>query len=312
MSTKEDLNSSCILGGKSNDSSGSTSARGTTFGKRSYPSSSPKKISPWRTSPNSLSPKGLSSQRRHSWRRSSLKGSKRRHSLPPVHQDITGLSKAVSLELPETKRLSVLLQSCFQFSVQKLEESLEHISDFNTHVFQAKVLSVSKELQHFIEKLEHDGTLQKCTEAPIRVERDPKMEVSKAQINDCLTSFSKECQKWDQLLLSYQHRVQEMSRQLEGVRLNDTQMEGTTRLGTSQDNVIYSKPDYQGTLDEQSHMFGYMEIVMDELHKSVNLLHSFMDDVSEYLKNISLKLELRSFKQMENSPVRKFLKISKC
>nr|XP_033772155.1 kinetochore-associated protein DSN1 homolog [Geotrypetes seraphini] len=321
MSAKEDLNASCILGenvnvgpspGKAIDNGlSSTSIKGTPFRKRSHPSSSPNK-SPWRSSPRELSPKGHNYQKRQrSWCRSSLKGSKRRQSLPPIHHDTTGLSKAISLDLPEKERLSVLLHSCFQFSVQKLEESLQHLGGFNTQAFQAKVLSVSRELHHFIEKLACNGTLEKCTEAPTRVETDPKMEASKAQINDYLASFSKECQKWDQLLLSYQNRVQEMSRQLESIRLNDTQMEYTVRLGTSQDNVINSKPNYQDILNEQSHMFSYMELVMDELYESVNLFHSFMDDVSEYLRNISLKLELKSFKQMENSPVRKFLGISK-
>ncbi|XP_029440849.1 kinetochore-associated protein DSN1 homolog [Rhinatrema bivittatum] len=195
-------------------------------------------------------------------------------------------------------------------SVQKLEDSLRHVDGFDTQAFQVKV-SVSKELQHFIEKLGHDGTLQKCTEMPTSFNTPPEMEASKAQMNDYIASFSEECRRWDRLLLNYQNRVQELSRQLEEVRLNDIQMECTTSLGTSQDKVIYSKPDYKGILTEQSHVFDCMELVMDELQESVNLLHSFMDEVSQCLRNITLKLERRSFKQMENSPVRKLLKIPK-
>ncbi|XP_029440835.1 kinetochore-associated protein DSN1 homolog [Rhinatrema bivittatum] len=97
-------------------------------------------------------------------------------------------------------------------SVQKLEDSLRHVDGFDTQAFQVKVSSVSKELQHFIEKLGHDGTLQKCTEMPTSFNTPPEMEASKAQMNDYIASFSEECRRWDRLLLNYQNRVQELSR----------------------------------------------------------------------------------------------------
>ncbi|KAM6996625.1 kinetochore-associated protein DSN1 homolog, partial [Passerculus sandwichensis] len=64
-----------------------------------------------RASPAAASPQ----RRRRSWRRSSLKGRRsRRRSLPPVHREVSELSKSISLELPEVQRLSLLLLSSFQ------------------------------------------------------------------------------------------------------------------------------------------------------------------------------------------------------
>uniref|UniRef100_A0A8C0JAP2 DSN1 component of MIS12 kinetochore complex n=1 Tax=Chelonoidis abingdonii TaxID=106734 RepID=A0A8C0JAP2_CHEAB len=112
--------------------------------KRSCPSPSPKKaawsptpkrISPWRGSPRkgltsssfNLSPRALAISpqiTRRSWSRSSLKGTNRRKSLPPFHQDVTELSKSISLDLPETDRLSRLLLSSFQVRFKVPERTI--------------------------------------------------------------------------------------------------------------------------------------------------------------------------------------------
>ncbi|XP_058143030.2 kinetochore-associated protein DSN1 homolog isoform X3 [Dasypus novemcinctus] len=104
--------------------------------------------------------------RRQSWRRASMKETNRRKSLPPFHQGITELSRSISVNLAESKRLGSLLLSSFQFSVQKLEPFLKDTKDFSLESFRAKVSSLSEELKHFTDRLESDGTLQKCFESP--------------------------------------------------------------------------------------------------------------------------------------------------
>ncbi|XP_014749635.1 PREDICTED: kinetochore-associated protein DSN1 homolog [Sturnus vulgaris] len=103
--------------------------------KRSPSSSSRKKRAPSSPGPPnsfSLSPIVATPQRkRRSWRRSSLKGRRsRRKSLPPVHHDITELSKSISLELPEIQRLSLLLLSSFQVNSPKILEFTQNSGIF--------------------------------------------------------------------------------------------------------------------------------------------------------------------------------------
>ncbi|XP_069460117.1 kinetochore-associated protein DSN1 homolog [Ambystoma mexicanum] len=295
--------------------------------KRSYASSaskvrdcsgpSPKRISPLKPSPkkrcspspvpHSFSP----NRRRRSWRRSSMKGNNARKSLPPMRCDRSALSKSISLDLPETERLSRLLQSCFQLSVQKLEDSLKLTDGFNLQAFKAKALSITRELNHFTERLERDGTLHRCTKEPNSNPPDPALEDAKAQIRDYIERFTKECHSWDNLLLSYQKTEMERSRLLEEIRSKKVQETLPTPHRTSQDKVLKSKPDYQKILRDQSEVFDYMELVIGELQQAVTVLHSFMDENSKYLKSISAQLELRSFQQIEDSPMRRFLKVSR-
>lgn len=87
--------------------------------------------------------------RRQSWRRASMKGTNRRKSLPPFHQGITELSRSISVNLTESKRLGTLLLSSFQFSVQKLEPFLRATEGFDVESFRAKASSLSEELKLF-------------------------------------------------------------------------------------------------------------------------------------------------------------------
>ncbi|MEE6505950.1 hypothetical protein FKM82_007411 [Ascaphus truei] len=219
------------------------------------------------------------------------------------------LSEAINLELPESDRLLHLLQSCFQFSAQKLEDSLKHTDGFNSQSFREKVPLVTKELQRFTERLSRDGTLQKCTKEPTSFPSNPAMEASKAQMREYIAKFSNECQSWDQLLLDYKGKAEEMSRQMEQTELTEAPAASVSHLGTSQDAVLHSKPDYNRILNEQGAVFDCMEIVLDELQESIQLLNSFLENTTQSLQKMSTRLQVRSFKQLEDSPVRKFLRI---
>ncbi|NXC40469.1 DSN1 protein, partial [Penelope pileata] len=240
-------------------------------------------------SPSSTkSPRVPSSQtKRRSWRRSSLKGTKRRKSLPPFHQDVTELSKAISLELPETDRLSLLLLSSFQFSAQKLEHILKQTEGFSPEAFKANVNSVSEDLKRFIEKLKLDGTLQSCVEQAEGVSSDSVSDESVAQAKEYITRFSAECQAWDELLQRYQKEAEEMSRQLEECKGKQGQAEPLNYMETSQAQVLSSKPDYQKILDEQGEVLNSMELVLDELQQAVKLLRAFSEDSTRFLRALS-------------------------
>ncbi|XP_027766601.1 kinetochore-associated protein DSN1 homolog, partial [Empidonax traillii] len=169
-------------------------------------------------SPNSfgLSPLVATPQgKRRSWRRSSLKGGKRRKSLPPVHGDVAELSKSISLDLPETERLSTLILSCFQFTAQKLEQALKRRKGFNPQAFAAKVQSVSAELERLVQRLSRDGTLRDCVEDPKGDSLDEALSESVAQVKRHMARFSAERQAWDQLLQQHLDSAQEATRLLE-------------------------------------------------------------------------------------------------
>ncbi|NXG94524.1 DSN1 protein, partial [Stercorarius parasiticus] len=254
--------------------------------------------------------------KRRSWCRSSLKGTKRRKSLPPVHQDVTELSKSISLDLPEIDRLSTLLLSSFQFSAQKFEHILKQTDGFSPEAFKANVDSVSEDLKRYMQKLKRDGTLKSCVEDPKGCFSNTpcaavELSRGKTRVQPCslfsLRRFTAECQSWDQLLLRYQESAEEMSRQLEGCRRDGGRAEPLSHLHTSQAHVLRSKPDYQQILDAQGEVLSCMELVLDELQQAVKLLQAFSEDSRQYLRHLSEQLATRTFRQLENSPVRKLI-----
>uniref|UniRef100_A0A8D0FHE0 DSN1 component of MIS12 kinetochore complex n=1 Tax=Strix occidentalis caurina TaxID=311401 RepID=A0A8D0FHE0_STROC len=252
-----------------------------------------------------LSPTLLSStpqDKRRSWCRSSLKGTKQRKSLPPFHQDVTELSKSISLDLPETDRLSVLLLSSFQFSAQKLEHVLKQTEGFSPEAFKA-----NEDLKRYLQKLKRDGTLKSCVEDPNGALLDAALEESVAQVKEYSARFAAECQAWDRLLLHHQESAEEMARRLEEGRRTQGQAEPLSNLQTSQAHVLGTKPNYQQILDEQGQVLRCLELVLDELQQAVKLLQTFSEDSRQYLRRLSEQLAARSFQRLENSPVRKLL-----
>ncbi|NXN19200.1 DSN1 protein, partial [Indicator maculatus] len=249
--------------------------------------------------------------KRRSWRRSSLKGSQRRKSLPPVHQEVTELSKSINKDLPETERLSMLLLASFQFSAQKLEHSLQQSNSFSPEPFRAKVHSLAEDLTTYLQKLTQDGTLKACVEDP---DGKPLAITSQRVLfwvafhQPCvLHRFTTECQAWDQLLQRYQEGAEDISRQLEQCKRKEGRTEPQDYLQTSQAEVLSSKPNYQQILDEQGEVLSFMQLVLEELQQAVKLLQAFSHDSHQFLRGLSEQLAARSFRQLESSPVRKLL-----
>ncbi|XP_039720204.1 kinetochore-associated protein DSN1 homolog isoform X2 [Pteropus medius] len=248
--------------------------------------------------------------RRQSWRRASMKEMNRRKSLPPFHQGITELSRSISVSLAESKRLGSLLLSSFQFSVQKLEPFLRGTEGFSLESFRAKASSLSEELKHFADSLESNGTLQKCFEDSKEKASDLSLETSVAEMKEYITKFSLERQTWDQLLLHYQKEADEIvSRGATAAEITEVEVEPTTCFGSSQIEVLNTKPDYREILQNQSKIFDCMELVMDELQGSVKQLHTFMDEGTQCLQKVSVQLGKRSMQQLDPSPARKLLKL---
>ncbi|XP_064899953.1 kinetochore-associated protein DSN1 homolog isoform X1 [Columba livia] len=280
-------------------------------------SPSPGRLSPWRSSKEhtmnsfNLSPKPVVSAapraKRRSWRRSSLKGTKRRKSLPPVHRDVSELSKSISLDLPEPDRLSLLLLSSFQFSAQKFKDTLKETDGFSPELFKANAQSVSEELKRYVQKLHRDGTLTSCVDDPKRALLDPALDESVAQIKEQIARFAAESQSWDELLLRYRENAEESSRRLEEHRQNGGAAERPSPLQPSQAHVLGTKPNYQQILDEQGEVLSFMELVLDELQQAVQLLRGFSEDSQRYLRSLSEQLAARTFRKLESSPVRKLI-----
>ncbi|NWH25631.1 DSN1 protein, partial [Grus americana] len=231
--------------------------------------------------------------KRRSWCRSSLKGTKRRKSLPPVHQDVTELSKSISLDLPEIDRLSLLLLSSFQFSARKLEHVLKETDGFSPEAFRANVQSVSEDLKRYVQKLKRDGTLKSCVEDPKGTSLDSALDESVAQVKEYIARFAAEGQAWDQLVLRYQERAEETSRRLEECRRSRGRAEPLSSLQTSQAGVLGTKPDYQKILEEQGEVLRCMELVLDELQQAAKVLQAFGEDSRQYLRRLSEQLGKR-------------------
>ncbi|CAO2578008.1 Kinetochore-associated protein DSN1 homolog [Lemmus lemmus] len=249
--------------------------------------------------------------RRQSWRRASVKEINRRMSLAPFHPGITELSRSISLKLAESKRLGALLLSSFQFSVEKLEPFLKSTKDFSLECFREKASSLSEELKRFTDRLESDGTLQKCFVEDSE-EKTPEfsLETSVAEVKEYMAKFSVERQTWDQLLQQYQKEIPPVVfRGSTETTITEVKVDPTTFLGSSQKEVLNTKPDYQEILRNQNQVFACMELVMDELQGSVKQLQAFMDESIEYLQKVSVQLKKRSMEQLDSSPARKLLKL---
>ncbi|NXP79820.1 DSN1 protein, partial [Ramphastos sulfuratus] len=284
--------------------------------------------------------------RRSSWRRCSIKGGSRRKSLPPVHREVTELSKSITKDLPEAERLSELLLASFQFSAQKLEHSLQQSEGFSPEAFRAKVHCLAEDLKSYLQKLTQDGTLKGCVEDPeggtqpqAGLWHHPQgLPSGVGFLQPCfLHRFTSECQAWDQLLQHYQEGAEDISRQLEECRRREGQAEPQQYLQTSQAEVLSTKPNYQQILDQQGEVLSFMQLVLEELQQAVKLLQAFSHDSHHFLRGLSEQLgklgaglqppwgpvpgvhrgltgarfalaAARSFQQLESSPVRKLLR----
>ncbi|XP_065520797.1 kinetochore-associated protein DSN1 homolog [Lathamus discolor] len=237
------------------------------------------------------------------WSRSSLKP-KGRKSLPPVHEDVTELSKSISLDLPEEDRLSELLFSSFQFAAQKLERSLKHKDGFNPEAFRSNAQSVGEDLKCLLQQLKQDGTLQRCVQEPEGVSQDLAMEESVAEMKEHMARLTAESHAWDELLLRHQERAEEAARRLEEHRNDSVPVD---YLHTSQAEVLRNKPNYQQILAEQREVLTSMELVFDELQQTGRLLETFTEEGEQYLQRLSKQLASRTFGHLEQSPVRKLI-----
>ncbi|XP_044287506.1 kinetochore-associated protein DSN1 homolog isoform X3 [Varanus komodoensis] len=222
--------------------------------------------------------------RRSLYRYSQKLDSNRRKSLPPLQMDISELSKAISLDLPEADRMTALLLSSFRYCAQKLEHSLRQTEGFNPETFEQNVNLLLEELKLYTEKLRLDGSLQKCFEDPKGCLSDPALNASMAAFKEI------------------------MARQLDLCRLKQMPEEPVSYPGSSQANVLQTKPDYKKILDRQGEVFFFMECVLDEFHQMEKVCQSYMEEVTQYLQKQSAQLASRTFQRLEKSPARKLLR----
>ncbi|XP_023570727.1 kinetochore-associated protein DSN1 homolog [Octodon degus] len=205
-------------------------------------------------------------------------------------ENIEELSRSISVDLGESKRLGALLLSSFQFSVQKLEPFLKDTMGFSLESFRAKASFLSEELEHFVDSLEKDGTLQKCFEDSKEKPLDLNLEASVAEMKEYIMKFSLEQQTWDQLLLCYQKQAL---------------LEEPSSAQTELDHYIL----LVGVLEVSLLEHGASGRKTDELQGSVKQLYAFMDESTQCLQKVSVQLEKRSMQQLDTSPARKLLRL---
>lgn len=264
-----------------------------------------------RSSPSNLSFQDSSPSpraRRQSLRRSV--GKKRRRTLPPIYHNATSLSDAISLSLPENDRLMELIHACFQYSVHKLENPLSHTDGFDSSSFSATVSAVKEKILRFTERLSRDGTLKRCTEGSKSLSNNEDVETLQEKVRSDIAVMTSECQQWEEHLEDYKKKAEEISRQLVENEIIKGPLGSDAHMPSSQKEILQSKPDYNAILCQQGAVFDSMEIVLDEVQQSVQLLDSFSSETSSHLQQLSTQLKTKSFKPMEDSPVRMFLKVS--
>ncbi|XP_075715065.1 kinetochore-associated protein DSN1 homolog isoform X2 [Rhinoderma darwinii] len=265
-----------------------------------------------KNSPNNLSFKESSPsprQRRQSLRRSV--GKKHRRTLPPIYHNATALSEAISLELPENDRLSELLQSCFEYSVRNLENSLSHSDGFSTEAFNLSATTVKEKFKRFIKRLSRDGTFNTCTEKSISFMPIEELETAQAEITETISKFATESRRWEELLENYKEKADVLTRQLEESKVNNNPPASVLDIPSSQDQVLQSKPDYSALLHQQGAVIDCMDIVLDNIQQSINLLNSSLNETTSHIQQLSTQLRSQTFQPMEDSPVRTFLKFYK-
>ncbi|XP_063787567.1 kinetochore-associated protein DSN1 homolog isoform X2 [Pseudophryne corroboree] len=245
--------------------------------------------------------------RRKSLRRSA--GKKHRRTLPPIYRSPTVLSEAISLTLPESERLSELLQSCFQYSLHNVGSSLSHTDGFNAESFNASVLSAKEKLKRILERFSHNGTFKRCTENSSSLTSSEESEAAQALIREGISKYTAEGKRWEELLEDSDKKADALSSLLDEMKEKDASEASVPDLPTSQDYVLQSKPDYKAMLTQQGAVFSSMEIVVDELQQSIQFIDSSLDENSSHLQQLSAKLKSRSFTPMDESPVRTFLRI---
>ncbi|OWK03277.1 DSN1 [Cervus elaphus hippelaphus] len=162
--------------------------------------------------------------------------------------EMVELCRSISVDLTESKRLSSLLLSSFQFSVQKLEPFLRGTEGFSLESFRAKGSSFSP----------YSVILQSS-----RKVSDLALETSVAEMKEYITKFSLERQSWDQLLLRYQEEAEEiLSRGSAETKNTEVEVGPRMYVGSSQSEVLNTKPDYQKILQNQTKLFDCMELVV--------------------------------------------------
>ncbi|GCB60029.1 hypothetical protein scyTo_0012661 [Scyliorhinus torazame] len=258
-------------------------------------------------SPNKQAKKSLLSQ---SWRRSSLKGGKGRKSLPPIHQDSTEICEGIRMDLPEDERLALLLQACLEYTLQKLQRTLETREDFSLEAFQTHVSGISNDVKRVVETMKIDGTLKKCTEKPDDVLPAPETEIMMKQLKDDIARLNAECKAWDRLLDVYQQNINAAS-DLGKVAVAGETLEPVMMMENSQIDVIKTKPDYRCYFDEDVTILQNMECIMDQLQLTMNLITRDRQEWDSSLQSISEELASRTFKGLEECPLQKFLTVMK-
>uniref|UniRef100_A0A2K6LJ38 DSN1 component of MIS12 kinetochore complex n=1 Tax=Rhinopithecus bieti TaxID=61621 RepID=A0A2K6LJ38_RHIBE len=208
--------------------------------------------------------------RRQSWRRSSMKETNRRKSLHPIHQGITG-GVLYTQDTTAPGLLLMLLAATNKFLiVQYSPARMTDIKDF----FLWFSVSYPKVEQKIVGKAS-----------------DFSLEASVAEMKEYITKFSLERQIWDQLLVHYQQEAEEiLSRGSTEAKISEVKVEPMTYRGSSQNEVLNTKPDYQKILQNQSKVFDCMELVMDELQGSVKQLQAFMEESTQCFQKVSVQL----------------------
>ncbi|XP_069051528.1 kinetochore-associated protein DSN1 homolog isoform X2 [Lepisosteus oculatus] len=245
--------------------------------------------------------------RRKSWRKSA----RGRKSLPALPTESDGLCKEISKDLPENERLTKLLEASVKFALTKLQQSLLHVPGADLELLQSEVSSVCEE----VSLLRSAGPSQEGPSVDTKPpdSNPPKPEASQTveEMKRSIEILTAECSAWESLLQKHRCRAEEMARRVSEGKEHGIPLDPGLLSQSSQSKVILGKPDYRSVLQRQTPALQFMELLVDNHCKLNQMLLSFQQEAEGFLKKASAKLTSSAFRDLEQSPIKKILKVFK-
>ncbi|XP_033119174.1 uncharacterized protein LOC117118632 [Anneissia japonica] len=224
-------------------------------------------------------------------RRSSFMRGRNRRSLPPANLDISELHKKIPPDEAEEKRLALLHQVCFEYTLNRLEEEMPQAKGFEELKNAAR-----SAFNETLDKLEKDNCLKESCSTLKRVDEknrtkvftsipnpvNLKIEGYATRVKGRLDHLMEESTKWDNLLTS----STEMATQAESlVKMENPEGPGKLPDSLSRQDVRYltGLPNLNQILSSSMTSLQKLEMHVDTILQSCKGLKELEASTDSYL-----------------------------
>ncbi|XP_071949105.1 uncharacterized protein [Antedon mediterranea] len=210
-------------------------------------------------------------------RRSSFMRGRNQRSLPPANLDVSELHKKIPPDETEEKRLALLQQVSFEYTMNRLEEEMPHVRGFEE--LKNKARSAFNETLDKLEKdncLRESCSMQKNLPNPINV----KMEESATMIQEHCNGLVEESNKWEELLTS----ATDAATQAEERRLQKgTDSKAPDTLSKQDKRYLAELPDLNQILSSTKNSLQELEMHVDTILQTSKGLKELEANTDLYL-----------------------------